>query len=152
MYVNDDDYTTYADTLGVTLPATEGERLIQLVKASQYIDMQEPHLKGVRTERDQDYAYPRDDLWINGFEYDDDEIPAIVEKVQMELALDINAGVDIFAPSNNLPVIKERVEGAVEVQYATPNGVQDRGRVSKAMELMKQLMHNNTSSIPLVRV
>lgn len=152
MYVTDEEYVAYAASLSVTIPSTEADRTLQLLKASEYIDSQEPYLKGTRTERDQDYAYPRTDLWINGFEYDDDEIPALVEKVQMELALEVNAGIDLFAVTNNLPIIKERVEGAIEVQYATPVGAQDRGRYSKAMQLMKQLMVSTSGSIPIVRV
>lgn len=152
MYVDDTDYTTYAATYGVTLPVTAGERLIQLTKASEYIDAQEPYLKGSRTERDQDYAYPRTGLVINGFEYEDDEIPAVVEKIQLELALEVNSGIDLFAVSNNLPIIKERVEGAVEVGYATPTMVQDKGRQSKAMTLMKQLLKGGSMSVPIIRV
>jgi hypothetical protein len=152
MYVTDEEYVAYATLHSVTIPATEELRAVQLVAASEYIDAQEPYLKGTRSEYDQDYAYPRDDLCIDGYDYDDDSTPTLVEKVQMELAFEINAGIDLFAVTNNLPVIKERVEGAVEVQYATPAGVQDRGRYSKAMQLMKRLMKSTSMSIPLVRV
>lgn len=152
MYVTDLEYTTYATAQSVTLPETEEERLVQLVAASEYIESQEPYLKGTRSEYDQDYAYPRDGLYVDGYNYDDDSTPDLVKKVQMELAFEVNAGVDLFAVTNNLPVIKERVEGAVEVQYATPTGAQDRGRYSKAMQLIKRLMHGNSMSVPIVRV
>jgi hypothetical protein len=152
MYVTDEEYVAYAALLGAIIPAVEADRTAQLVAASEYIESQEQYLKGTRTERDQDYAYPRENLVILGFEYDDDETPNIVKKVQMELALEVNAGVDLYAKVNGLPVTKERVEGAVEVNYAAPTNPKDYGRTSKALDLMQQLLRGSGFSIPLVRV
>lgn len=151
MYVTDSEYTTYATAVGVTLPTDEADRTIQLVTASRFIDSQESRLMGTRTERDQDYAYPRFNLYINGYYYDTDEIPEIVKKCQMEFALEVNAGVDLFDRGYDLPVIKERVEGAIEVQYASPNGVAPALKQSNGMRLLQQLISSNASGVRLVR-
>jgi hypothetical protein len=151
MYVTDAEYSSYASAIGITLPATSAERGIQLLKASQFIDSQENMLMGIRTERDQDYAFPRYPFVVNGWEYSSTEIPEIVKTVQIELALEINAGVDIFKATDNLPVVSKRVEGAITVQYATPQNVSTRQRQSKAMTLLNQLMGNKSMSVRLVR-
>jgi transcriptional antiterminator Rof (Rho-off) len=151
MYVSVADYRAYAALTGVTLPVADAACELQLVQSSQYIDSLESRLIGTRTVRDQDYAYPRADLTINGFDYDDDEIPLLVEHCQMALALEINAGVDLYADATTLPVIREKVD-VLEVQYATPSSAQAKPRQSVAMAMLRQLMRSSTMSIPLVRV
>ena len=152
MYVTVQEYRDYAARLGTTLPAADADVTIQLEKASAYIDSKEPYLIGSRTERGQDHAYPRSGLVINGFSYDDDEEPEIVKKCQMELALELNAGVDLYRDKTVLPVIKNRVEGAVEQQFASPSSVQAKQAESKAMSLLRQLMGPPKMSISLQRV
>ena len=152
MYVTVQEYRNYADVFGITVPADDADVTIQLEKASAYIDSKEQYLIGSRTERDQDHAYPRKGLIINGFVYPDDEDPDIVKKCQMELALEINAGVDIYKDRTVLPVIKQRVEGAVERQFASPSTVQAKQAESKAMSLLRQLMGPPKMSISLQRV
>jgi hypothetical protein len=152
MYVTAQDYRDYAALTGATLPVADADCTLQLEKASQFIDSKEPYLKGTRAARDQDYAFPRIGLKINGYTYDSTEIPAVVEKCQMALALEINAGVDLFDIAPVLPIIKERVEGAVEVQYGTPSKVDAKERQSIAMSMLRQLMVGPSISIPLVRV
>ena len=152
MYVTVQEYRDYADVFGVTVPADDADVTIQLEKASAYIDSKEPYLIGSRTERDQDHAYPRKGLIINGFVYPDDEDPDIVKKCQMELALEINAGADLYQDRTVLPVIKQRVEGAVERQFASPSKVESKQAESKAMALLRQLMGPPKMSISLQRV
>ena len=152
MYVTVQKYRDYAARLGITIPAADEDVTIQLEKATDYIDSKEQYLIGSRTERDQDHAYPRKGLIINGFVYPDDEDPDIVKKCQMELALELNAGVDLYQDRTVLPVIKQRVEGAVERQFASPSSVQAKQAESKAMSLLRQLMGPPKISISLQRV
>ena len=152
MYVTVQEYRDYAARLGITLPADDVDVTIQLEKATDYIDSKEQYLIGSRTERDQDHAYPRKGLIVNGFVYPDDEDPDIVKKCQMELAIEINAGIDLYRDKTVLPVIKNRVEGAVEQQFASPSSVQAKQAESKAMSLLRQLMGPPKMSISLQRV
>jgi hypothetical protein len=152
MYSTLADYRAYAASVGAVLPVADADATRQLVKACEYIDSKEARLIGRRTERDQDNAYPRSGLVLNGAEYTDTEIPALVKRCERALALDINAGIDLFNFAPLLPVVKERVEGAVEVQYAAPSRVSTSERESVAMSMLKQLMLAPSLSIPLERV
>ena len=147
-----EDYQLVASKRGITLPENETEQQIQLDEALLFIDSLEPRLRGTRATRDQEHAYPRSELVINGFTYDSDEIPYLVIRAQIELALEINSGIDLYAQHDGLPVTKERVEGAVEVQYAAPSKTEQMERDSVAMRLIKQLMRPVSRSIPIVRV
>ena len=152
MYVTLDEYRAYAVEHGHEVPEDDQEANVQLVRASQFIDSKEAQLIGRRTDRDQPHAYPRDGLRIDGFTYDSEEIPSLVKNCQMELALEINSGIDLYAPSDVLPVVKERVEGAVEVGYASPAKVEAKRRESTAMNMLRRLMRAPSMSIPIVRV
>lgn len=152
MYVTVQEYKDYASSIGLTLTESDETLTTQLVGACQFIDSKEEQLKGKRSLRDQDNAYPRIDLIINSYPYTSSEIPDIVKKCEMELALEINSGIDLYARTYELPTIKERVEGAVEVGYATPSRVEPKERQSKALSLLNQLMVSRSISIPLVRV
>ena len=151
MYVTIEEYKEYAESLNVKLPALDDDVNAQLLKASEYIDSKDCFLIGTKAERDQEYSYPRKNLVLGGFEYTPEEIPIIVKKCQMALALEINSGIDIFEESGKLPIIKERVEGAVEVQYANPTKTELKQRSSVAMNLLRQLLKQKTHTIPLIR-
>ena len=138
-YVTRADYIDYAASIGVTIADTEAAD-IQLVNAAIYIDSKEAQLKGTRTDRDQALAYPRSDLILEGFEWASNEIPRQVILCQMALALDINAGEDLYNRSYTLPTIRERVDGAVEVAYANPSVVGKIGTKSRATALLAVLM------------
>lgn len=144
------DFRDYATSIGVTLPESDAACMVLLIKASGYLDSRDDELRGIRTERDQEYAYPRKDLFINGFKFRDDEIPDIAKRCLMALAIDA-VTVDLFASSIDLPVISEEVSGAVRVQYATPINVEVSERRSNGMALLSQLLMSRSLSIPLQR-
>ena len=145
-YVTRAEFIAYAASVGVTIGDATGVTPywitadIQLINAAIYLDSKEPQLKGTRTDRDQPLAYPRTDLVLEGFEWESDEIPRQVILCQMALALDINAGEDLFNRSSTLPTIRERVDGAVEVAYANPNVVGKVSTKSRATALLSVLM------------
>jgi len=138
-YVTRADYIAYAATLGVTI-ADEDATDVQLIQAAQYIDSLESQLKGTRVTRDQPLAFPRSDVIIDGWEWEETEIPRQVITAQMALALDINSGEDLYNPTKTLPVVRERVDGAVEVAYANPNVVGQVSTKSRSSALVASLM------------
>lgn len=151
MYVTLTEYETYATAKGVTLPATDAEKNQQLTKASLYIDSQEQGFMGLRTERDQDYAFPRYGFYYKGYAYDNDEIPEDVKRCQMELALDINSEIDIYDRAYTAQVIEESVGGAVTIKYASPAPSSQHRKESLGMQLIRGLMNKSGGSINLVR-
>ena len=148
-YVTRAEYIAYALTLSITIADTSTAD-DQLIASAIFIDSQEPQLKGYRVNRDQSMAYPRNGLYLDGFVWASDEIPTQTKYAQLNLALDINADIDIYNPDDVDSVVKrEKIEGAVEVEYA----VTEKGTVTKqslSNSYMNTLMNNQTMSIPLV--
>lgn len=152
-YVTRAEYITYAASRGVTVADTEATD-VTLRKAAQFIDSHEANLKGVRVSRDQSMAFPRIiSEAIEGCYWSSTEIPRQVILAQLNIALDMEAGIDPYNPpvNPNRATIAERVEGAVSVQYANSGGVQKLGRSSAATALMSSLLKRNGLSIALER-
>ena len=135
-------YIGFAATNGITV-ADDAQADFDLIKAGQFINSLEGKLRGERIERDQAMAYPRKLLVINGFDWAEDEIPTPVIHAQLFLALEIRSGSDPYNPTQTLPVIKERVEGAVEVGYAQPTVTGARAQQSQATRLVNYLFKSS---------
>ena len=149
-YVTMAEYISYAADQNVTVTDTQTYQT-QIIKAAQFIDGLEAVLKGDTTSKTQPMAYPRDNLSdIDGWSWDNDEIPTQVKQAQMSLAIDINSGEDLWnlSQSDATGIKRERVEGAVEIEYA----VSDTGRIpyrSRSRALLSSLMKYNGLGIPL---
>jgi hypothetical protein len=150
-YVTAAEYIAYASDLGITVDDTDTYR-VQLISAAQYIATKESQLMGDMVQRYQPLSYPRNGLTdIQNFSWQSDEIPTLVKQCQMSLALDINAGEDLYnlSQSGSVGVKKEVVVGAVEVEYALTDS-QRIARRSRSQALLAALMTNNGATIPLV--
>jgi hypothetical protein len=106
---------------------------------------------GYRIDDEQTTAYPRYEMVVNGYTYSETTVHPLVKTLEMELALDINAGVDIYNRESDLPVISESVAGAISIGYATPVSVSNRKKESIAVSLIRQLSSNSGMSVRLVR-
>jgi hypothetical protein len=156
MYVTLSEFAEYATRFGATLPDGDSERMVLLERASQYIDSIDDKLIGMRTERDQEHAYPRRNLVINGFAFESDYVPTIVKQVQMALAIDMMSGAVAFTEANNVQVTREKV-GPIEVAYGKIGGADlsfSPTESSLSYTLLRQLMRPafGFGSIPLTRV
>lgn len=106
----------YAEKYGVTVPADEAAREALLRRAA--VQMIGMNWKGHRAVPGQALPWPRRGAEVHGEILPATLIPARIEYGQMALAVEIHAD-DIDPPSQRTgAVVKERVEGAVEVQYA----------------------------------
>ena len=141
-YVTRTEFIGYAAMQGVAIPNTEAADFL-LVRSAQFIDSHEPTLRGSRVSRGQHMAFPRSDLEIEGFFWADDEIPRQVILCQMHLALDLHAGIDIYNPEPQLIVKRERVEGAVEVEYFGEGTPVKLGRASRSRALLSALLRQS---------
>lgn len=147
-YVSRADAIAYAASRGVTL--TDDIATDQLlIKATDFIDSHEPRFKGVRVDRDQPLSWPRYDVFINDYAWTHTEIPTDLIKAQNELVLEINAGVDLYNPEPVKTAKRERVEGAVEIEYFGRDSDGRMTRSSRAMALLDRLF-NKASSFNLV--
>lgn len=148
------DYIAYAATLGVTI--ADGEAAdVELIKSAEYIARHESNLSGSRVTRDQSMFYPRYNLYVDGWHWASDEVPDKAIQCQMAYALDINGGEDLYNRSVNPERIttKERVEGAVTVEYADTSGAgQPAIKSSTGDSLLASLLESSVFRASLVRV
>lgn len=152
-YVTRADYITYAASRGVTIADTDATD-IKLRKAAEFIDSHEPNLKGSKVQKDQPLSFPRTGFNAEGFYWNSNEIPRQVILAQMAIALDLEAGIDIYNPPTNPNLAKRSVsvDGAVSVEYAIESGGQQKvGRTSTATAIMSTLLKNNGLSMAMVR-
>lgn len=151
-YVSAANYGTYAEARGVLIV---GDADVHLIKAAEFIGSHEANLKGYLVERDQPLAFPRNDVTIDGWYWSNDEIPRQVILCQLALAMDINAGLDLYnKPVNpNLARKKVKVDGAVEVEYAiSETAPQKLSRSSTSDALLNSLLKlNGLASIRMIR-
>lgn len=121
------DLASYAALYGSSIPATEGDREALLRRAA--LQMQVMGWKGRKASSVQALTWPRADVEVDGEILPSNLIPARIEYGQMALAVEIHA--DDLAPPEQQKgaVVRERVEGAVERQYAE---VANTGRLMRA--------------------
>jgi hypothetical protein len=149
-YVTRADYIAHALWLGIVIPDTDAAD-VQLVGAAQFIESHEGNIKGDRLTRDQSLAWPRTGVEIEGWHWDSDEIPRQVLLAQMAIARDINAGVDLYNPQPEKVTKREKIDGAVEVEYFGQNSGVKLSSSSRARALLNSLL-KRTSTINLVAV
>lgn len=149
-YVTREQYIAYAARMGVTI-ADETAADVELAKAAEFIGSKEARLKGERVDRDQALAFPRDGVTIDGWSWSKTEIPRQVILCQLALALDVHAGIDLHNPpqSESTGIKRERVEGAVEVEYALGEAPSKLSRQSTATALLNSLLRS--AGLTLVR-
>lgn len=115
-YATAAELVSYAANYGVTVPATVEAQEALLRRAA--LQMQVMAWKGRKASAAQALAWPRYGAEVDGEILPPTYIPARIQYGQMALAAEIHAD-DIDPPGQRQgAVIRERVEGAVDVQYA----------------------------------
>ena len=145
-YVTRQELIDYADARGITVPDTADTDVL-LINATDFLETHEGRFIGSRTTAEQALAWPRQGVILRGFKVPEDEVPELVKQVQKEIALDLQAGVDLYNREDRQIVTRERVDGAVEVAFATPNVVGVRLQQSKAMNLLRLITKGGTITL-----
>jgi hypothetical protein len=129
-----------------------------LVSATQLVDISYDW-KGTRCGIDQGLAWPRDDVEFEGHVITG--IPAAVKKAVCEAVWLAMTEKSLFSTKNHQVIIRERVEGAVDVSYAGPG---DKGNNAiTRFELLDKLLRglfntdaplggSSIGSVPVERV
>lgn len=153
-YVSRADYIAYAATFGVTIPDTSAAD-VELVTAAQYIDQHDNNLKGYKVSRDQSMSFPRVGVVIENWQWSSAEIPRQAIFCQMNFAMDVHAGRDLWnMPNNpNQTLAGFSVSGVYSETYATASAAgQKLTRTSTGDALLAQLLKmNGLSVVQLVR-
>ncbi len=115
-YATAAELVEYAEKFGRTIPTAEGEQEALLRRSA--LAMNGMKWKGRKTYSTQALAFPRTGAEVDGEIKPSTLIPRQIQYGQMALAAEIHAD-DIDPPAQRQgAVIRERVEGAVDVQYA----------------------------------
>lgn len=150
-YVDRATFISYALDMGAVAP-DDATTDAKLIKAAKFIDGHEESLIGRRVDRSQSMAFPRYEVIIDGFSWQHNEIPQRVIECQMALALDLVDGIDIYNPEPALAVKREKVEGAVEVEYFGTGAGAPMTHNSASDSLLNTLLTSGGSmSIPVTR-
>lgn len=140
-YVSAADLAAYAAARGVTLTGTDS---VLLLKAMDYLESFDARFKGKRITRDQPLSWPRDGAVIEGWEWGSTEIPRQVINAQLTLCIEIDGGSDpLNPPAADLPVVRQRVEGAVDVSYANPGQILKVGKTQPSSTHIRLLLNNS---------
>lgn len=110
------DLVIYAGKFGATIPSTEPEQEALLRNAA--LQMQAMDWKGCRANYGQALSWPRKGVEVDGEILQSNYIPARIQYGQMALAGEMHADAIDPPEQRQGPVVRERVEGAVDVQYA----------------------------------
>lgn len=122
-YVTVAEYRAYATPRGVSLPVSDATVETQLILAMDYLEMQP--WKGIQTYTSQALAWPRDGVYLSGSLQADDEIPAKLKFAQMQLAIQVNAGIDLIptVTSESVGAVTREKVGPIETEYSSFSSV-----------------------------
>ena len=128
----------YADEKGVTLNVNVAEAEVLLLKAMDWISANfGSKFQGTRVSSDQELHFPRYGVYVDGSQLVSSTIPRQLFYGQLSAALEANAN-DL--QTNPGPAIKrERVEGAVEVEYTNAGKVLPVSAFAKPEALIRPL-------------
>ncbi|EOG5456014.1 DnaT-like ssDNA-binding protein [Cronobacter turicensis] len=115
-YASESDLMAFAKARDIELPEKAAPLLI---RAMDYLEGLSWY--GRRASATQPLAWPREDIFIDGYELPGDEIPRAVINAQCMLAVEAIEG-DLLASVREAPVKSESVSGAVSTTYAIPDG------------------------------
>ena len=140
-YVTAAELTDYGTARGITFT---GDVEVLLLKAMDYLESLDGRFKGDRTERDQPLSWPRYGAVIENWSWASTEIPRQVVLAQLNLAIEIGDGHDPLNPTNDqLPVVRKKVDGAVEVEYANPGQALKVSKTQTSKTIINTLLKNS---------
>lgn len=116
-YVSVDDFKTYAEGRGITLPTSDDAIASLLIEAYDFVTTYECKFSGSRTfPLEQTGAWPRTDAFMNGAELPNNVIPGPVKTAQMQIAIAANTGIVLFPSQTGAAVKREKI-GPIDTEY-----------------------------------
>ena len=148
-YVSLTDARAYASARGITLSAVDETLESQIIDAMDWIESHDAQFVGERVDRDQPLSWPRAWAVVDGWAWSASEIPRQLITALLEAILEVHGGGDPFNPADNLTIIRARVEGAVEVEYAEPSGARTTNRRPALMTIRRLLKNNGLQAVAM---
>lgn len=149
-YISVADARAYAAARGLTLPAADAAVEVLLTDALDYIEALRMEFQGVKTAKANALQWPRTGVMLDGYALDVDEIPDVIPNAQAQLACDAYGGgtaLDLMPVGAGREVIRESVEGAVEVEYAPSGTTNPQPQLTRARALLEPLLKGRGGGI-----
>ena len=113
------ELTDYANNYGVTIP--DDDVTLEALLRRAFLQMIGMSWKGTTVNASQNGAFPRYNLYRNGFYISSSEVPQQIKMGQMALAAEIYAD-DLDPPEGRQGAVKSETVGPLTTSYATaPN-------------------------------
>jgi len=138
------DARSYADARGFSLPADDAALERLLVRACDYLETLRDDYQGSKTDAANERQFPRTGVVIDGREVADDEIPKLIKYAQAQLAVDIQ-DTDPEPTGDGKEVVRKKIEGATETQYAEQGDTNPQPVFTKAMNFLAPLLSTEDS-------
>lgn len=150
---------TYAANLGLTLPAATETKETYLLVAMEYLEWYTDNWLGSKAVGTNSLPWPRDDVWLEGFELDDDEIPELLKKAQAQLVVEQEAGVALWpeaVTSVSEGFVTQSTLGPLTEKYnfvgAGTASAYSVITLPKVKTLLKNLLASSSTSLRTVKV
>ena len=151
-YASVEKLQTYAKLRGIDISHLSHQNCeALLIQAMDYLEAQRHRYKGRKTKDEQPLQWPRDDvhgLSVMGNVYPNDTIPRELEYGQLALAIEAMDG-SLFERPLEPQVKKEKVEGAIELEYENPGNLDKVPALAHPKALLAPLYKRN--GLTLVR-
>lgn len=136
-YVDESQARAYAAARGIELPAEDEEVEVLLIKAMDYLEAQRDKFQGRKTwprpnmdpahPHAQALQWPRCGVIIDcSYSFPDNVIPEELKRAQMQLAIEVFAGLELMPSTDGQMVKKEKVD-VLEQEFMTPKDWGDTG-------------------------
>lgn len=128
----------YASARGLSLPATDADVEVLLIKAMDFIEAFRTEFQGLKTDTAQALQWPRTGATLDGYEVASDTIPTVLASAQAQLAADANLQ-ELMPTRTGREVVMEKVD-VISVQYAESGDTNPQPIFTKAEALLKPLL------------
>lgn len=148
-YVTLAEARAYALARGVTLSATDSIVEVLVIKSMDYLESFDNQFKGYRKTSTQVLSWPRYEVYRNDIGTEYPTIPNELKNALCQLIID-SSTFDIdpnVLLTDKTQKIKERVEGAIEVEYAQPTEIRTRPSLRKFDNLISPLLKSSASGL-----
>lgn len=123
----------------------------QSIKAVDYLEGLRSRFQGNKVSSTQSLQFPRENVWIDGFEVAKTSIPSELIKAQCQLICEQANSVDIM-PTQSEAAIKKEVVGPIETEYAIATGTITTPVMTAVDALLEPLFKNSSSGFTLTTV
>lgn len=148
-YVSTEEFRTFAQARGFTIPCDNEDLRAFLFRAMDYIESHESRFTGCKTLSTQVLAYPRESSYVGNTLIANNVIPNELKQAQMYAMLGLYQGFDPMANQSSEPFVTREQVDVLRVDYSVESQY-NRNRLTMVDTLLS-LLTNSGSMIRFVK-